>query len=54
MWREHQSFRLLQSRQPVVYKWDLYVVPKRRQEITTIHCVTAHKRAVLIDLAAET
>jgi hypothetical protein len=29
------------------WRWDWYVVPKRRQRITTIRCVTAQKNAVL-------
>jgi hypothetical protein len=33
--------------------WDRYVVPKRRQVITTIRCITSQKSADLIYVAAE-
>jgi hypothetical protein len=44
--QESRNLTLLGFLDP--WKWDLRVVPKRRQLITTLHCVTSQKSADLI------
>jgi len=64
-WKAHGSSRMrtalfwVTTRPTLVifldhWRWNRYVVPKRREGITSIRCVKAHKSASFITFAAET